>query len=307
VSTVQVSTVDGIVLLDKPAGLTSNAALQRVKRCFGARKAGHAGSLDPLASGMLPICLGEATKVAGAMLDARKRYQFTIALGRRTASGDAESPIIEEMPVPELQADDIRSVLAAFTGTRHQTPPMYSALKHQGKPLYRLARRGIEVERAPREIMLEGLTLDRLEAREIDVSATCSKGTYIRSLAEELAAALGTCGYVTHLHRLWSEPFAMQPMHGLETLESAGNEQLAGYLLPPDAALRDLERIELDAGQAKRLSNGQIVDLGNATARGRVRVYDGSGRFLGVATLNESGQLQPERLAARLVTLQPGG
>jgi len=296
------SAIDGIVLLDKPAGLSSNAALQRVKRAFGATKAGHTGSLDPLASGMLPVCLGEATKVAGVLLDGRKRYQFVIVLGERTPSGDTESDVVEVRSVPPLESAHVKTVLASFAGSRLQTPPMYSALKHQGKPLYRLARRGIEVERAPREIRLEDIELESLSGSRLSLRVTCSKGTYIRALAEDIAAALGTVGHVATLRRLWAEPFEALPMRELEELEAADAEHRADFLLPPDTALRDLPQVQLSAADASRLMNGQAV-LWNASAPvGRMRVYDRGGRFLGVASLSSSGELQPVRLAARLVT-----
>ena len=296
------SAIDGIFLLDKPEGLSSNAALQRVKQAFGARKAGHTGSLDPLASGMLPICLGEATKVAGALLDGRKRYQFVIALGQRTPSGDTESEVVERRPVPPLAPEHVKSVLESFAGTRLQTPPMYSALKHQGKPLYRLARRGIEVERAPREIVLEDIRLDSLSGSRLSLELTCSKGTYIRALAEDIAAALGTVGHVARLRRLWAEPFEALPMRELAELEATAAEQRGRFLLPPDAALRDLPQMQLGAPDARRLMNGQPVPVSMAGPVDRVRVYDEHGAFLGVATLSSAGELQPVRLSARLVT-----
>jgi tRNA pseudouridine55 synthase len=301
------SAIDGIVLLDKPAGLSSNAALQRVKRAFRAKKAGHTGSLDPLASGMLPICLGEATKVAGALLDGRKRYQFVIALGERTPSGDLESEVVEVRPVPSLDAARVAAVLGSFAGRRMQTPPMYSALKHHGKPLYRLARRGIEVERKPREITLEDIELDSLVDSRLSLRVTCSKGTYIRALAEEIASALGTVGHVASLRRLWAEPFDSLPMHDLSELETVDDAHRADALLPPDSALRDLPRVQLSAAEALRLVNGQVVSLRSAPPPGRMRVYDPDGRFLGVASLGSDGELQPVRLSSRLVTPRPDG
>jgi tRNA pseudouridine55 synthase len=294
--------IDGILLLDKPAGLSSNAALQRAKRAFGARKAGHTGSLDPLASGMLPICFGEATKVAGALLDGRKRYEFVIALGERTPSGDTESEVVEVRCVPSLETAHVQTVLESFAGTRMQTPPMYSALKHQGKPLYRLARRGIEVARAPRAITLEDIDLDSLSGSRLSLRVTCSKGTYIRALAEEIAAALGTVGHVATLRRLWAAPFESLPMRDLDELEAADAARRAGFLLPPDAALRDLPQVQLSAADASRLLNGQSVSLQACAPVERMRVYDRAGRFLGVASLSSAGELQPVRLAARLVT-----
>jgi tRNA pseudouridine55 synthase len=213
-------TLDGIVLLDKPLGLSSNAALQRVKWLFGARKAGHSGSLDPLASGMLPICFGRATKLSAKLLDARKCYRFTVQLGTRTATADREGEVIEQCAVPELEAARIEGVLAAFRGPQTQIPPMYSALKHQGRRLYELAREGLEVEREPRAIRIDELELESWDTPELGLRAVCSKGTYIRVLAEDIARALGSCGHVVVLRRLWVEPFAEAQMVSLQALEA---------------------------------------------------------------------------------------
>src|SRR5580700_1526548 len=193
----------GIVLLDKPLGLSSNAALQRVRTLFSRIKAGHVGSLDPLASGMLPICLGEATKIAGEILAHRKCYRFTVSLGIATATGDAEGAVTASAPVPALTAAQVQQGLAGFRGAQLQVPPMYSALKRDGQPLYKLARAGVTVARAPRDIELFELTLTALEPAALTCEVLCSKGTYIRVLAEDLARALGTCGHVTALRRLY--------------------------------------------------------------------------------------------------------
>ncbi len=237
--------VCGIVLLDKPAGLSSNAALQRVRHLFRARKAGHTGNLDPLASGMLPICLGEATKIAGELLDARKQYLFTVRLGERTVSGDAEHEVIERRPVPPLDGAAIDAVLRRFEGELSQVPPMHSALKHEGERLYRLARRGIEVEREPRAIRIDEIALHAWAEPQVTVRVTCSKGTYVRVLAEEIAAALGTCGYVVELRRTWTAPFENGAMTGLETLDAATPEQRERWLLPIDHPLQAWPRIDL--------------------------------------------------------------
>lgn len=213
-------TIDGIVLLDKPLGVSSNAALQRVKRLFGARKAGHSGSLDPLASGMLPICMGKATKQAAALLGARKCYRFTIKLGVRMSTGDLEGEPVEQGAVPQLEPAQIEAVLKAFTGATTQIPPMYSALKHQGQRLYELARQGIEIEREARPIQIDSLILERWETPELTLQALCSKGTYVRVLAEDIARALGTCGHLIELRRLWVEPFQETQMVTLDRLES---------------------------------------------------------------------------------------
>lgn len=215
--------LDGVVLLDKPLGLSSNHALQRVKRLFGARKAGHSGSLDPLATGMLPICFGKSTKLSATLLDARKCYRFTIHLGTRTSTGDREGEPVETAAVPELDAARIQAVLQAFTGSLQQVPPMYSALKHKGQRLYALARQGIEVAREPRSIHIDLLESEGWSTPELTLQAVCSKGTYIRVLAEDIAKALGSCGHVSLLRRLWVEPFREEQMVTLETLEGAAD------------------------------------------------------------------------------------
>ena len=189
----------GVLLLDKPLGLSSNAALQRVRTLFDRVKAGHVGSLDPLATGMLPVCLGEATKIAGDILAGRKRYRFTIALGSATSTGDTEGEITEHAAVPPLQETQVREVLARFHGLQSQVPPMYSALKRDGQPLYRLARAGLSVPRAPRSIELFELNLEELGGEHLVLETLCSKGTYIRVLAEDVARALGSCGHVAAL------------------------------------------------------------------------------------------------------------
>jgi tRNA pseudouridine55 synthase len=282
----------GIVLLDKPVGLSSNAALQRVRSLFGRVKAGHVGALDPLASGMLPICLGEATKVAAEIISARKRYRFTVALGVRTASGDAEGAVIEERAVPALEAAAIESVLRAFIGPRAQVPPMYSALKHAGQPLYRLARSGVTVERVARAIELFALELVQHTDAAIELQVLCSKGTYVRVLGEELAAALGTVGHLAALRRLYVEPFADEPMYTLEAL--AADPPAA--LLPADWPLRSLPEVRLAAADAARVRHGQAVQCGADACRARVRIYDEWQRFLGLGETDGTGTLQPRRL-----------
>lgn len=206
------ASVCGVLLLDKPAGLSSNAALQRVRRLLGADKAGHVGSLDPLATGMLPICLGEATKVAGEILSGRKRYRFTVGLGSRTATGDTEGDVVQTAAVPDLDGPRIDAALQSFLGSQSQVPPMYSAIKRGGQPLYKLARAGVEVEREPRHIEIFSLPRIRFDGSSLELEALCSKGTYIRTLSEDIARKLGTCGHVTALRRLFVEPFEGEPV-----------------------------------------------------------------------------------------------
>ena len=293
----------GILLLDKPLGLSSNAALQRVRRLFQGEKAGHAGALDPLATGMLPICLGEATKIAGDIVAGAKRYRFTIALGRRTATGDAEGGVTAEAAVPALTRAGVEAVLEGFVGPRTQVPPMYSALKQGGEPLYRLARAGRTVDRAPRPIELYELKLIGLGSDSLEVETSCSKGTYVRVLAEEIAAALGTVGYVSALRRLGVEPFGAEPMHTLESLERSCAAGGAPPLLPADYPLRHLPAVRLTAADAARLCKGQAVPASvppEARAPGgeaqRLRLYDEGGTFLGVGTAAGAGSVRPRRL-----------
>jgi tRNA pseudouridine55 synthase len=286
----------GILLLDKPRGLSSNAALQRVRRLWGGIKAGHVGSLDPLATGMLPICLGDATRFAGDILAGRKRYRFTVGLGVRTATGDAEGEVTARAAVPPLTPPDIEAALAGFLGESLQVPPMFSALKRGGEPLYRLARAGVTVEREPRAVEIFELTLVGFDGASLELEACCSKGTYIRVLAEELAQRLGSCGHVTALRRLCVEPFANEAMHTLEALEHASGSG-AGLppLLPADWPLQDLPAVHLSLSEAARVRHGQAVAVAQA-AEGRVRLYDAAGSFLGIGAADASGAVRPRRL-----------
>ena len=211
--------VNGILLLDKPTGITSNEALQSVKRLFKARKAGHTGSLDPLASGLLPICLGEATKASGFLLDADKHYQVRCKLGEKTATGDAEGEVIESRPLEGVDAARIESVLAGFRGEIVQIPPMYSAVKHQGQRLYKLARQGVEVEREPRDITIHKLILEAVELPFFDLDVHCTKGTYVRTLAEDIGEALGCGAHVSGLRRLGVGPYDSQEMVTMERVK----------------------------------------------------------------------------------------
>ena len=292
--------VDGIVLLDKPEGLSSNAALQRVRRAFGARKAGHTGSLDPLASGLLPVCLGQATKTCGLLLDADKTYRFRIALGRSTTTGDREGDTVEEAAVPPLDDAALRLAAERFLGESEQVPPMYSALKHSGERLYRLARAGIEVERAPRQIRI--LRLDLVAGgTSPDFEVTCSKGTYVRSLAEDLARSLGTVGHVALLRRLALGPFGGERMHTLEAVErDAADGAGAGLLLPVDEALPALPAVQLGAVEQDFVLQGRPVPV-RGPGDSRVRIYGVGGRFLGVGRMSSEGaRLAPERIMVEL-------
>lgn len=294
--------IDGVLLLDKPIGLTSNQALQRVKRLFDARKAGHTGSLDPLASGLLPICLGQATKVSGFLLNAGKRYQVVARLGQRTDTGDADGQVIEERPVPALDRGLVKRVLAQFEGSQTQVPPMYSAIKHQGQRLYKLARQGIEIERQPREIEIHGLELLSLEADALELEVACSKGTYVRTLVEDIARALGTVAHVIVLRRLGVGPYAEGRMYKLEELEALaeqGMERLDELLLPVDSALDHWPSVELGADSAYYLMQGQAVMAPGAPSSGKVRLYDEGHGFLGIGEVKLDGRVAPTRLFPR--------
>jgi tRNA pseudouridine55 synthase len=288
--------VCGVLLLDKPEGLSSNAALQRVRRLLGADKAGHVGSLDPLASGMLPICLGEATKLAGEMVAGRKCYEFTLELGARTATGDREGEVVERASVPPLTGAAVIEALAGFRGAQPQVPPMYSALKREGRPLYELARAGIEVERAPRQIRIDRLELLALDGTRLHLVLLCSKGTYVRVLAQDIARALATCGHVTHLRRCYVEPFASTPMHTLEVLERTRGQGAPAPLIAADQALPDMPAVQVPAGSVVRLRQGQAVALPASGVCGRVRLYQEEGGFFGLGELDVEGRLRPKRL-----------
>ena len=291
--------VAGIVLVDKPSGVSSNRALQTVKRLFAAEKAGHTGSLDPLATGMLPVCLGSATKVAGLLLDARKTYHVTAAFGAATDTGDSDGEVIAESPAPVCSRAQVLAALARFVGSIEQVPPMYSALKHRGRRLYALARRGQEVERQARAVTVYSLELEALAWPTIRFRVECSKGTYVRSLVTDLARELGTAGHVTALRRLAVGPYAEAQMLGIDQLEALaaqGFERLDRTLLPADTALEGWPTIVLDAEQARRLGHGQRVPADAAWPAGRVRLYGPGQDFLGVGNVLASGELKSQRL-----------
>lgn len=301
--------VNGIVLLDKPLGLSSNAALQQVRALFAASKAGHAGSLDPLASGLLPICFGQATKVCGRLLDAAKTYVVDVQLGARTESLDGETEVIERAPVPALTLAQVESVLASFLGPQEQIPPMHSALKHQGQRLYELARRGESIERTSRRIIIHSIRAIEVKSDRLEFEVRCSKGTYIRSLAHDIAARLGTLGYLAGLRRTSVDPFDGQPMHTMEALTAIHRESptaLDRLLLPADIAFSDLPRVQLGEGGTQMLLLGQAVATESPVKPGvGVRAYDSSGRFLGLAEGRSDGRLQPVRLFVSTETSPP--
>jgi tRNA pseudouridine55 synthase len=293
----------GIILLDKPQGLTSNGALQRVRRSYGAASAGHVGTLDPMATGMLPLCLDEATKVIAEIESGAKCYEFTVQLGARTDTGDAEGQVVEQQPVPPLDAELIERVLAGFRGKIQQVPPMYSALKREGRPLYELARKGIEVERAARTVEIRRLELVAARDDALDLVCECAKGTYIRVLGEDISRVLGTLGHLIRLRRTWVEPFREMPMFTLEAV-LAGAEDANG-LLKPEVALRGLPEAWVTAEQVVALRHGQAVRSGVKPAAEpgrRVCLYGPGGVFLGLAEPLPDGLLQPRRLMTQKST-----
>jgi tRNA pseudouridine55 synthase len=294
--------VDGVVLLDKPPGLSSNQALQRVRRVLRAAKGGHAGTLDPMATGMLPLCFGQATKACGPLLGSSKAYRALLRLGSATDTGDAEGRVVREAPVPELTRARVAVVLEGFAGHHDQLPPMYSALKRDGRPLYELAREGLEVAREPRPVHIERLTLLSVGRLEIEFDVVCSKGTYIRVLGEEIAAALGTCGHLGALRRLWVEPFAPDAMVSLESIEQWAGQgeppaERPSWLEPVDTAFRARPRIDLDRLQALHLRQGRVLSApAGSAASHAVRAYDAEGQFLGLVTVGADGTVRVERL-----------
>lgn len=291
--------VNGILLLDKPAGLTSNSALQQVKRLFFARKAGHTGSLDPIATGLLPICLGEATKVSGFLLNADKGYLVTASLGIRTTSGDTEGETVAQRPVPPLSETLIESVLARFRGPIEQIPPMHSAIKVDGQPLYKLAHQGISVERAPRSIVIHELTLRDWTHNTLALDVRCSKGTYIRTLAEDIGEALGCGAHVSSLRRTTVAGFALEnayTMAQLDTLRTESHEALDACLLPLDSALNDWPGLFLSEDLLFYLRRGQAVLVPRAPTEGYVKLYSEREKFIGVGSILDDGRVALKRL-----------
>jgi tRNA pseudouridine55 synthase len=285
--------IDGVLLLDKPAGMSSNAALQRVRRLFRAERAGHTGTLDPLATGLLPILLGDATKFGSELLDADKRYRATIALGVRTSTGDAEGEVIERHPVAVDRAR-IDVVLVRFVGAIAQIPPMHSALKRAGRPLYAYARAGETVERAPRTVTIHALRVEAFNADRLEIDVRCSKGTYIRTLAEDIGAALGCGAHLAALARTEVGSFRLADAHALAALEGALDADR--ILLPPDVLLGALPSIVLEVPAARRFAHGQPVVVAEGAPAGRLRAYDPGGTLLGVGERGADGQLRPRRL-----------
>lgn len=296
--------VNGILLLDKPLGDSSNAALQRVKRLFDARKAGHTGSLDPLATGLLPLCFGHATKLSEFLLGSDKRYWVRVKLGVTTTTADAEGEVVSERPAEHIGQADVEQVLPQFTGRIKQLPPMYSAVKHKGQRLYELAREGQEVEREPREIDIHALEVVNFEGPEFELNVHCSKGTYVRTLAEDIGEKLGVGAYVTALRRTGVGPYReadMVTMDKINELRDQVREQqswacLDEILLPLDTALHDWPEVRLTEDLLFYLRQGQPVLVPKSPSGGQIRLYDPSGKFIGAGEIDDDGRVAPKRL-----------
>ena len=291
--------LDGILLLDKPRGISSNNALQQVKHIFGARKAGHTGNLDVQANGLLPVCFGEATKVCQFLLDADKRYVSDFTLGARTTTGDSEGTIESTASTAGIGRDAVEAALTRFVGMIEQMPPMHSAIKQNGQPLYKLARQGIEVERQPRSVQIYDIALDAFRNPHLTVDVTCSKGTYIRTLATDLGDELACGAYVSALRRERVGAFDLRdaltiPM--LEELAVAGFESLDETLLPPDQALAFLPRAALSDDATYYFRRGQAVLVPRAPSAGLLRLYAPGNRFIGLGEILDDGRVAPRRL-----------
>ena len=287
--------ISGVILLDKPLGFSSNQALQKIKYLLQAEKAGHTGSLDPLASGLLPLCFGEATKFSHYLLDADKSYRALVQLGATTTTGDAEGEVLVSRPVDVTEAQ-IKKVLHDFIGDIKQTPPMYSALKHQGKALYEYARDGVDIERAARDVTIYQIDFHGFQNHQLDITVACSKGTYIRTLAEDIGAALGCGAHLAGLRRLTAGHFKLEDAITVEAFEAMTLEQRDACLLPPDATIATLPMVTIDADSEFYLLRGQSVWKANLNIQGSFRVYNEHGVFLGLGEQAPDGKIAPKRL-----------
>lgn len=297
--------VSGVLLLDKPQGCSSNHILQKVKRLFGAAKAGHTGSLDPLATGMLPVCFGEATKISAFLLDADKRYHLRCQLGVNTTTGDAEGEVVDTQDVSAISEKDVKKVLPSFLGEIDQVPPMYSAIKHNGERLYKLARQGIEVERKARQvtiyeidyIALDWETQGNQQKLILELEVHCSKGTYVRTLVEDIAKKLNCGAHITMLRRLSVGPYddGMLTIDQLETMAEQGEEALDSCLQPVDSGVADWPDVHLTSDAAFYVQQGQAVMVPQAPTQGWVRIYD-QDHFLGLGEIQDDGMVAPRRM-----------
>jgi tRNA pseudouridine55 synthase len=291
--------ITGIIVVDKPTGRSSNHVLQQVKRLFDAKKAGHTGNLDPLATGVLPICLGEATKVSSYLLDSDKQYQVTCQLGIVTDSGDSDGKVLATNPVPVFIEQDLLDLISKFTGEQDQVPPMFSALKHQGQPLYKLARQGIEVERKSRRITIYDIQLFSMTIDSFTLDVRCSKGTYIRTLVEDISHALGCGGHVTMLHRVAAAGYQIEQavtVEQLELLAEQGLQSLDATLLPTEDALPDWPTISVADDLVTALRFGQTIKVDQSFESAQVRLFDLNKQFLGLGEMSEQGIVAPKRV-----------
>jgi len=303
--------IDGIINLDKPLGLSSNQALQKVKYLLQAQKAGHTGALDPLASGVLPLCFGHATKISSFLLDADKRYQATLQLGAITNTGDKEGEVIQQSSVPEFSQQQLQQILELFVGLQEQVPPMHSALKHQGQPLYKLARKGVEVERKARQITIYELNFLNYSEQQLTIDVKCSKGTYIRTLAEDIGQQLGCGAHLAALRRTEAGPFNLSNSCNIEEVaEAIAGNHLDDILLETDTALLSYPSIELNSEQTSDIKFGRIILLSNEQVRElsaknsyyevKFRIYNPEKVFLGLGELSFSDEgvvhLKPKRM-----------
>ncbi|HEY0883702.1 MAG TPA: tRNA pseudouridine(55) synthase TruB [Ramlibacter sp.] len=299
--------LDGLLLLDKPQGLSSNAALQAVRRLFRAEKGGHTGSLDPLATGLLPLCFGEATKIAGLLLGSRKAYETTAVLGVTTDSDDADGAVLRQRPVPALAPAELEAALAPLRGVIRQRAPIYSALKQGGEPLYARARRGESIEAPEREVEVHAIEVLAAEGDRVRLRVECGSGTYVRSLVRDLGEALGCGAHVAELRRLWVEPFLAPRMYTLETLDALagqGDEALLAALLPVEAGLAGFPRRDLDADGTRRFGMGQRL-RGQGETAATVAVFGPDGQVLGLGSVDPEGTLVPQRLFSWAVLNTP--
>lgn len=298
-ATKNASSVHGILLLNKSQGMSSNAALQKVKRLFAAKKAGHTGSLDPLATGMLPICFGEATKISQYFLNADKAYTTTAQLGIKTDTSDATGKITAKLEDFSVTKAQLTEVLERYKGNTKQVPSMFSALKHKGRPLYSYAREGIEIEREAREIIISQLQLDAFDEQQFTLAVTCSKGTYIRNLIEDIGDDLGVGAHVASLHRVYTSGFEESPMYSLSELEEMNQDEKLACLLPMDKVIEFLPKIDLIEDEVLAIRQGRTICVKkHGLAESSVRLYDEKGQFIGLGCLGEDGRLKAKRLLA---------
>jgi tRNA pseudouridine55 synthase len=292
--------INGVLLLDKPEGMTSNKALQEIKFLYKAAKAGHTGSLDPLATGLLPVCLGDATKLSAFLLDADKHYRVKVKLGETTTTADAEGEIVERHDPSGVTEAMVNTVLTEFLGEQQQMPPMYSAVKHQGERLYKLARQGIEVAREPRTIHIHAIVSQDFFLPEFVIDVHCSKGTYVRTLAEDIGKRLGCGAYVSGLRRTGVGPYDDQTMVTLEQVQQAFAdkrfEEMDGWILPVESALAQWPEVALSADAAFYMKQGQPILIPNAPTSGWVRLYTNKTEFIGVGQILDDGRVAPKRL-----------